>query len=46
MIRYLFMLERIVHCRTGSLEKTEFSMLSKNFVHCRTGSLEKLRELK
>ena len=31
-----------VHCRTGSVENTDASVLSARVVHCRTGSLENL----
>ena len=30
----------LVHCRTGSLEKTLVCLLLNILVHCRTGSLE------
>ena len=34
----------LVHCRTGSLEKSLFVLALKRLVHCRTGSLETYAE--
>ncbi len=35
---------RLVHCRTGSLEKMAWRLWGRGLVHCRTGSLENIHD--
>ena len=41
MIKDKAVAQRVVHCRTGSLEKQVEAIRRGYHVHCRTGSLEK-----